>query len=182
MATSWPSFRREFESCSFTISNQNCQDWGTKPKEESETSDKSSVSNFAFRLQKVYEYRELEEGWAKDNFLAKHISRMEAENEMFQLEDDRKFLLSAGADDLNARVDLEIRIQKLDDHERALRILIHELTREEDKARDEWILKKQDKSVLEKLRDKAYNAWMYRQDKLEQAAVDEWSVQKQRAA
>jgi hypothetical protein len=34
------------------------------------------VSNFAFRLQKVYEYRELEEGWAKDNFLAKHITRM----------------------------------------------------------------------------------------------------------
>ena len=64
----------------------------------------------------------------------------------------------------------------------ALRILIHELTREEDKALDEWVLKKQDKSVLEKLRDRAYNAWMYRQDKLEQAAVDEWSVQKQRAA
>ena len=57
------------------------------------------MSSFAFRLQKVFEYRELEEGWAKDNFLAKHISRMEAENELFQLEDDRRFLLSAGADD-----------------------------------------------------------------------------------
>lgn len=140
------------------------------------------MSSFAFRLQKVFEYRELEEGWAKDNFLAKHISRMEAENELFQLEDDRKFLLSAGADDLGARMELEIRIQKLDDHERALRILIHQLVLEEEKARDEWVLKKQDKSVLEKLRDKAYTAWLYRQNKLEQSALDEWAVQKQRAA
>ena len=140
------------------------------------------MSSFAFQLQKVFEYRELEEGWAKDNFLAKHVSRMEAENELFQLEDDRKFLLSAGADDLGARMDLEIRIQKLDDHERALRILIHQLTLEEEKARDEWILRKQDKSVLEKLRDKAYNAWLFRQNKLEQLALDEWAVQKQRVA
>lgn len=140
------------------------------------------MSSFAFRLQKVFEYRELEEGWAKDNFLARHISRLEAENEMFQLEDDRKILLSAGADDLNARMDLEIRIQKLDDHERALRILIHQLMIEEDKARDEWVLKKQDKSVLEKLRNKAYDAWMARQNKLEQLATDEWAVQRQKAA
>ena len=140
------------------------------------------MSSFAFRLQKVFEYRELEEGWAKDNFLAKHISRMEAENELFQLEDDRRFLLSAGADDLSARMELEIRIQKLDDHERALRILINQLAADEEKARDEWVLKKQDKSVLEKLRDKAYAAWLYRQNKLEQSALDEWAVQKQRAA
>ena len=140
------------------------------------------MSSFAFRLQKVFEYRELEEGWAKDNFLARHISRLEAENEMFQLEDDRKILLSAGADDLNARMDLEIRIQKLDDHERALRILINQLMIEEEKARDEWVLKKQDKSVLEKLRNKAYDAWMARQNKLEQLATDEWAVQRQKAA
>ena len=130
----------------------------------------------------MYEYRELEEGWAKDNFLARHVARMEAENELFQLEDDRKFLLSAGADDLNARMDLEVRIQKLDDHERSLRILIHELLQEEEKARDEWILKKQDKSVLEKLRDKALDTWMARQNKLEQNALDEWATQKQKAA
>ncbi|MEI8282530.1 MAG: flagellar export protein FliJ [Armatimonadota bacterium] len=140
------------------------------------------MSSFAFRLQKVFEYRELEEGWAKDNFLAKHVARMEVENELFQLEDDRKFLLSAGADDLSARVELEMRIQKLDDNERAIRILIHQLTVEEEKARDEWVMKKQDKSVLEKLRDKAYSAWILRQNKLEQAALDEWAVQKQKAA
>ena len=158
------------------------EDSAAKPKEESEPSDKSCVSNFAFRLQKVYEYRELEEGWAKDNFLAKHITRMEAENDLFQLEDDRRFLLSAGADDLSSRLELEVRVQKLDDHERALRILISELTREEEKAREEWISKKQDKGVLEKLRDKAYEKWMYRQNKLEQNALDEWSIQRQKSA
>ncbi len=140
------------------------------------------MSSFAFRLQKVYEYRELEEGWAKDNFLAKHIARMEAENELFQLEDDRALLLSAGADDLQARMELELRILKIDDYERAQKILIQQLTFEEEAARDEWILKKQDKSALEKLRDKAYEIWMYRQNKLESAALDEWAIQKQKTA
>ena len=182
MDESWPKSQPEPGNSWFTISNNLLKDSGAKPKEDSEPSDKFRVSSFAFRLQRVYEYRELEEGWAKDNFLAKHITRMEAENELFQLEDDRKFLLSAGADDLQSRIELETRIQKLNDHERALRILVHELTIEEDKARDEWILKKQDKSALQKLRDKAYEAWMYRQNKLEQSALDEWSVQKQRAA
>lgn len=140
------------------------------------------MSNFAFRLQKVFEYRELEEGWAKDNFLNKHVARMEAEHELFQLQEDRRFLLGAGADDLAARQDLEMRIQKLDDHERALRLLIQQLVQEEEQARDEWMLRKQDKSVLEKLRDKAYEAWMYRQNRLEQAALDEWTIQQRKAA
>lgn len=107
---------------------------------------------------------------------------MEAENELFQLEDDRRFLLSAGADDLNARQELEIRVQKLDDHERALKLLIHQLMEEEEQARDEWMTKKQDKGVLEKLRDKAYEAWMYKQNRIEQAALDEWTVQQRKAA
>lgn len=140
------------------------------------------MSNFAFRLQRVFEYRELEEGWAKDNFLNKHVTRMEAENELFQLQEDRRFILSAGADDLQARHELELRVQKLDDHERALKLLINELLREEEQARDEWILKKQDKSALEKLRDKAYEVWMYRQNRAEQAALDEWATQQRKSA
>lgn len=166
----------------FTISNKFSHVYATKPKEDSQASDKTHVSSFAFRLQKVYEYRELEEGWAKDNFLAKHIARMEAENELYQLEDDRALLLSAGADDLQARMELELRILKIDDYERAQKILIQQLTFEEEAARDEWILKKQDKSALEKLRDKAYELWMYRQNKLEGAALDEWAIQKQKTA
>lgn len=139
------------------------------------------MSSFVFRLQKVFEYRELEEGWAKDNFLSKHIARMEAENQLTQLEADRRLMLSAGADDLNARLELDYRIQKVDDHERAVRILIHQLTMEEEEARDQWILKKQDKSVLEKLREKAHDAWTYRQGKLEQAALDEFTIQRRTA-
>lgn len=140
------------------------------------------MSNFAFRLQRVFEYRELEEGWAKDNFLNKHLARMDAEGELFQLQEDRRFLLSAGADDLQSRQELEIRVQKLDDHERALKLLIQQLMVEEEQARDEWILKKQDKSALEKLKDKAYEVWMYRQNRAEQAALDEWATQQRRTA
>ncbi len=140
------------------------------------------MSNFAFRLQRVFEYRELEEGWAKNNFLNKHLARMDAEGELFQLQEDRRFLLSAGADDLQSRQELEIRVQKLDDHERALKLLIQQLMVEEEQARDEWILKKQDKSALEKLKDKAYEVWMYRQNRAEQAALDEWATQQRRTA
>lgn len=107
---------------------------------------------------------------------------MEASDELFGIESDRRFLLCAGADDLNARRDLEVRLSKLDDCERATRILIHQLELEEEKARGEWLVKKQEVSALEKLRDRAYDAWSEAEARKEAAALDEWAVQRRKVA
>lgn len=135
-----------------------------------------------FRLQKVFEYRELEEQWAKENFISRQATRMAAVDELFGIESDRRLLLSAGADDLAARRDLEMRLSKLDDYDRAARILIHQLEIEEEQARSEWLLKKQEKSALEKLRDRAYVAWSEAENRKEAAALDEWAVQRRKVA
>lgn len=140
------------------------------------------MSEFVFRLQKVFEYRELEEQWAREHFVTRQAARMEASDELFGIESDRRFLLCAGADDLNARRDLEVRLSKLDDCERATRILIHQLELEEEKARGEWLVKKQEVSALEKLRDRAYDAWSEAEARKEAAALDEWAVQRRKVA
>jgi flagellar export protein FliJ len=140
------------------------------------------VSDFVFRLQKVFEYRELEEQWAKENFINRQATRMAAVEELHGIESDRRLLLSAGADDLAARRDLEMRLSKLDDYDRAAQILIHQLEIEEEQARNEWLLKKQEKSALEKLRDRAHVAWAETENRKESAALDEWAVQRRKVA
>jgi flagellar export protein FliJ len=140
------------------------------------------VGNFVFRLQKVFEYRELEEQWAKDNFLEKQVARLRAEEELAEIQNHRRATLQTRADDLHQRLELELRLQKSDDHERMSRLLIIQLQQEEDIAREEYIERKQAKSALEKLREKAKDLWNYSELRLEQNAMDEWSTQQKRAA
>ena len=140
------------------------------------------MANFQFRLQKVFEYRELEEQWAKDNYLAKQVARIEAESELDSIEAQRVRFIQAGAYDLGARLELEQRLSKLDDNERAAHVLIAHLQDEEDAARSEWIIRRQEKSALEKLREKAVVSWQQLEDRREQNALDEWAVQRRKMA
>lgn len=139
-------------------------------------------ATFNFRLQKVLEYREMEEKWAKDFFLEKQAARFEAEAELAEIDRTRRLYLGMKADDVMQRRDLEVRMQKLDDCERAQRLLITHLLEEEDAARAIWLDKRQDKSVMEKLREHAKEAFDQIQLKREQAALDEWAVQRRKAA
>lgn len=137
---------------------------------------------FQFRLQRVLEYREMEEKWAKDHFLEKQAARYEAEAELNEIDRARKTLLGMGADDLTQRRELELRLQKLDDNERAQRLLIYTLQEEEDDARTIWLDKRQEKSVMEKLRERAYEEFKIIMEKREQNALDEFATQRRVAA
>jgi flagellar FliJ protein len=137
---------------------------------------------FQFRLQRVLEYREMEEKWAKDHFLEKHAARFEAESELNEIDKARRTYLVMGAKDLTQRRELELRLQKLDDTERAQRILIYTLQEEEDAARAIWLDKRQDKSVMEKLREKAYDDFKVILERREQNALDEFATQRRVAA
>ncbi len=137
---------------------------------------------FQFRLQRVLEYREMEEKWAKDHFLEKQAARFEAEAELNEIDIARRTYLGMGADDLTQRRELEIRLQKLDDNERAQRLLIYTLQEEEDEARAVWLEKRQEKSVMEKLRENAHAEFKTVLDKREQDALDEFATQRRVAA
>lgn len=137
---------------------------------------------FRFRLQRVLEYREMEEKWAKDHFLEKQAARFEAESELNEIEKARRTYLTMGADDLTQLRELELRLQKLDDNERAQRILIHTLEQEEDEARGVWLEKRQEKGVMEKLRERAHEEFKAILAKREQNALDEFATQRRVAA
>ncbi len=137
---------------------------------------------FQFRLQRVLEYREMEEKWAKDHFLEKQAARYEAESELNEIDRARRTFLGMGADDLTQRRELELRLQKLDDNERAQRLLIYALQEEEDEARSIWLDKRQEKSVMEKLRERAYAEFKAILEKREQNALDEFATQRRVAA
>lgn len=139
-------------------------------------------ASFQFRLQRVLEYREMEEKWAKDFFLEKQSARFEAEAELNEIDKARRTYLRMGADDLTQRRELELRLQKLDDNERAQRLLIYALQEEEDAARAIWFEKRQEKSVMEKLRENALTEFKAGLEKREQAALDEWATQRRVAA
>lgn len=139
-------------------------------------------ATFKFRLQRVLEYREMEEKWAKDHFLEKQAARFEAESELAEIDRTRKAYLGMGADDLTQRRELEIRLQKLDDCERAQRLLIYTLQEEEDEARAIWLDKRQEKSVMEKLRERAHDEFKVLIEKREQQALDEFATQRRIAA
>jgi flagellar export protein FliJ len=134
------------------------------------------VGAFSFRLQKVFEYRSLEEEWAKNFFLEKQVARIQAENDVDEILNVRKLFLQA------TRLELEIRLQKLDDRERASRLLVQQLQVEEEEARAKWILKKQEKGALETLLDKARVEWQHEEDLKEQQALDEWATQRRKVA
>lgn len=139
-------------------------------------------ATFKFRLQRVLEYREMEEKWAKDHFLEKQAARFEAESELAEIDRTRKAYLGMVADDLTQRRELEIRLQKLDDCERAQRLLIYTLQEEEDEARAIWLDKRQEKSVMEKLRERAHEEFKVLIEKQEQQALDEFATQRRVAA
>jgi flagellar FliJ protein len=139
-------------------------------------------ATFKFRLQRVLEYREMEEKWAKDHFLEKQAARFEAESELAEIDRTRKAYLGMGADDLTQRRELEIRLQKLDDCERAQRLLIYTLQEEEEEARAIWLDKRQEKSVMEKLRERAHEDFKVLIEKQEQQALDEFATQRRVAA
>ena len=124
----------------------------------------------------------MEEKWAKDHFLEKQAARFEAESELAEIDRTRKAYLGMGADDLTQRRELEIRLQKLDDCERAQRLLIYTLQEEEEEARAIWLDKRQEKSVMEKLRERAHEDFKVLIEKQEQQALDEFATQRRVAA
>jgi flagellar export protein FliJ len=139
------------------------------------------MAKFEFRLQKVLEYRELEEQWAKEAYLEHQVQRIAAESEAQEIARQRSTVLRGVASTLEARLSLQALIERYDDEERAKRAAISLLEQEEERARQTWIERKQDKEALIKLKEIALAEWQHEQDRLEQIALDEWTTSRRAA-
>ncbi len=139
------------------------------------------MKKFEFRLQKVLEYREISEGWARDRYIAARAERLEAEATLAAIERRRLETVRGGAGSLDERLILERLLERMDDETRATKAALGVLCDEEAKAFLEWQARKQELKAMQKLREKAETEFRLEMSRLEQAALDEWATLRRQA-
>ena len=131
---------------------------------------------FAFSLQKVLDYRRLEEGWARDAFRAAQAARFEAEVDLEKLRARRQSFVADPNPSLDQRRDLEACHAALDRDEASARERLAAREADEAKAREEWRACRVSAEALAKLREAALEEWRKEEERREQADLDEWAV------
>ena len=139
------------------------------------------MADFTFRLQRVLEYRELAEGWAKDAYLEARAARLEAVAILENIGVKRADLVAKPAPKIEDRIALQTCLDKLTEDERQQQIVIELLVADEAKRKEEWTEARKELQALEKLRDAAFAEWRLDQERREQKSLDELSVQRRAA-
>ena len=140
------------------------------------------MAEFAFRLQKVLEYRRMMEGWAKEAWMEAKARRLEGEADIARIVGIRATSLTAQVERVDQMIALENYLTRLDDEQRASEALAAILREEENSALIEWTKRRQDAEALEKLSERERSQWELDQRRKEQAALDEWAVIRREAA
>ena len=139
------------------------------------------MPDFAFRLQRVLEYRELAEGWAKDAYLEARAARLEAAAVLEAIQQKRNDIVLKPAKTIEDRIALEACIEKSKEDERQQQIVIELLETDEAKRKEDWTDARKELQALEKLRESALTQWKLEENRREQKALDELSIQRRAA-
>lgn len=134
------------------------------------------MRKFTFRLQKVLEYREMTEEWAKEAYLQAQRARLEGDAALAAIGEKRVTVLAQPVLGLAERMALEAMLARLDSEEEVQRGVLSELLDEEAHALDEWIERKREREALVKLRAREHEAWQLEASRKEQSSLDEWAV------
>ena len=133
------------------------------------------MRKFAFRLQRVLDYRELQEGWAQDAFLEAKASRISAEAELADIEDRRERAHRSHSPSVEHMRNLELFLAKLTDDIEAQESVISILKGEEEKAHQEWLEARKNRKALDKLKEQAEDEWRKGIEKEETKLLDDWT-------
>jgi len=136
---------------------------------------------FEFRLQKVLEFRKMQEGWAKDSYLDSRAARLEVEAKILNVHTRRGNLLVNTPTDISSRRALESTLLYLDAQEREEKLVLNILIAEEDTALQAWHHAKRELETLDRLRETALEEHRLEENRKEQAELDEWSVMRRAA-
>lgn len=131
---------------------------------------------FAFSLQRVLDYRRLEEEWARETLRFAREAREEAETELEHLHAQRRALTAQPAVSLAARLDLEAFHTALDRDVESAQNRLALLANDEAKAAADWREARAAAEALTKLRESAHAEWEREEARREQADLDEWAV------
>lgn len=139
------------------------------------------MAEFAFRLQRVLEYRELVEGWAKDAYLEARGARLEAAAVLEAIGQKRKDLIAKPTKTIEDRLALQACIEKSREDERQQNVVIELLESDEAKRKEDWTEARKELQALEKLRESALAQWKLEEDRREQKTADELTIQRRAA-
>ena len=131
---------------------------------------------FAFSLQRILDYRRLEEEWAKEAFRLARAARNEAEEDLETIRRRRTELVGHDAPTLAVRASLEVCHAALDDEEESAQNRLALLANDEGRAIDEWTACRVAAEALARLRESALEEWQRDENRREQADLDEWAV------
>lgn len=134
------------------------------------------MAKFSFRLQKVLEYRELQEEWAKKDYLTAQRARLEGDQQLAAVCQRRAEAMRYPTLGLADRIALERTLFALDDLEHQARLAQQVLLQDEAKALAAWTERRREVKALSSLKDKAFEQWDLDQRRKEQADLDEWAV------
>lgn len=134
------------------------------------------MAKFVFRLEKVLEFRRLEEGWAKREMAQVAAEIAELELEMASLDTKSDEALRRAATEIVARLTLLDHLRSLDEAKAILARQRDESQRALEAARTVWQAKRADLRAMEELEARERRAWEYEESRREQAELDEWAV------
>lgn len=140
------------------------------------------MARFRFRLQRVLEVRATREEAAKRELQQAQAAVIAAERERDALFDKKRRLLGTETRDLAERQTLETAVIHLDERVRHHQIAIEQLRQEADRAMEHWRGAKIELEVMDKLREKAFEAYRLDETRREQAEMDEFAVLRRIAA
>lgn len=133
------------------------------------------MAKFRFAFQRVLEYRELQEGWAKDAFLEARSRRLQAEAEADRIVDLIDKTEHRLPRDLQEMKTIESYIEKLSIDLENQRSVVAILIADEESAHAEWVETRKKLKTMEKLRELAREEWALEQSRAEQRELDEWT-------
>lgn len=139
------------------------------------------MPKFEFRLQRVLDYREMQEGWAKDAYIEARAARLEADATVATLAQRRTDALAASPTTLSDRQALDSYVQQIDEEIRTNRHVIAILEEEEAKALVQWQERKRELEAMNKLREHALFEFNQDASRQEQKDLDDWTVMRRSA-
>lgn len=139
------------------------------------------MAKFKWRLERLLEYRRLQEDWAKTAFQEAQQRLIEGENCIGSIRERRSATLRLSATDLEARLTAQGYLVRLDNEERAQEVANGVLVQELEKAKEAWIERRKESKALERLREIAESAWQAGMLKREQIELDEWATMRRAA-
>lgn len=140
------------------------------------------MARFEFRLDKVLEYRRLQEEWAKDAYLEFRARRLETEAHILAIADRRQSTLRSHPNNIDELRSVESYLLRLDDEEHEQRAILAIQHEEEENAQMQWIQRKRAADAIENLKEASLAEWDREQLRAEQAALDEWTTSRRKAA